>query len=341
MEKFDKELTFLKKSEFFCQFIFIFYGYLESIMVRHLVTLADWNRTDILAVIEKAKDLKANPQKYANSLLQKTLVMIFEKPSLRTHLSFEIGMTQLGGHAIYYNTGTSPLGKGKETIGDTIRVISRYADVLMARLFSHQTMLAMAKYATIPVINGLTNFSHPCQILGDLLTVSEKKGELSGLKLAYCGDSNNNVTHSLMYGCAQVGMNIAIACPEDEAYCPNHGVFNHATAIAKSQGSTLTITHNPIEAVKNADVIYTDTWMSYQIPPEEEKKRVDLLRPFQVNSALWKHAKPDAIFMHCLPATRGNEQTAEIIDGPQSVIFDEAENRLHIQKSIILTLLGK
>lgn len=310
-------------------------------MVRHLITLADWNCQEILSIIEKARDLKANPQKYHNALPFKTLVMIFEKPSLRTHLSFEIGMTQLGGHAIYYNTGTSPLGKGKETISDTIKVISRYADIVMARLFSHQTMTEMAKYATIPVINGLTNFSHPCQIMGDLMTVIEKKGKATGLKMAYCGDSNNNVTHSLLYGCAQIGMNIAIASPEEESYCPNHAVLNHASAIAKTQGSTVTLTHSAAEAVKDADVVYTDTWMSYHVPPEEEKKRLDSLRPFQVNANLWKHAKPDAIFMHCLPATRGNEQTAEIIDGSQSVIFDEAENRLHIQKAIILTLLGK
>lgn len=308
--------------------------------IRHLVTLADWNQQDIMALMEKAKDVKVNPQKYSNALSQKTLVMIFEKPSLRTHLSFEIGMTQLGGHGIYYNTGTSPLGKGKETIGDTIRVISRYADIVMARLFSHQTLIEMAKYATVPVINALTNFSHPCQILADLQTILEKKGTLAGLKLAYFGDSNNNVTHSLLYGCAQVGMNIAIACPEDDAYAPNHGVLNHATAIATTHHSTVVVTHNPLEAAKDADVIYTDTWMSYHVPPEEEKKRLDILRPFQVNAKLMEKTK-NAIFMHCLPATRGNEQTAEVFDGPASVVFDEAENRLHAQKAIMLTLLGK
>ncbi len=309
--------------------------------IRHLITLADWNREDIEKLIAKAIDIKANPKKYSDALVQKTLLMIFEKPSLRTHLSFEIGMTQLGGHAIYYNTSTSPLGKGKETIADTIRVISRYADIVMARLFSHQTLCEMAQYATIPVINALTNFSHPCQILADLQTIREKKGKLAGLKLVYSGDSNNNVTHSLLYGCAQVGMHIAIACPEDEAYCPNFAVLTHAKAIAAANGSTVTLVHNPLEAAKGADVIYTDTWMSYHVPPEEEKKRLDTLRPFQVNQKVMSVAKPDVIFMHCLPATRGNEQTAEVIDGPASVIFDEAENRLHAQKAVILTLLGK
>lgn len=295
----------------------------------------------ILGVLDKAKKVKAKPEDYWTSLKNRTLVMIFEKPSLRTHLSFEIGMTQLGGHAIYYNTSTSPLGKGKETIADTMRVISRYADILMARMFSHQNFCEMAKYATIPVINGLTNFSHPCQILGDLLTITEKKHQLRGLKLAYVGDSCNNVTHSLLYGCSQVGMNIAVACPGDENFCPNIAVFNHSSVIAKSQGSTVGLFHNAIDAVKDADVIYADSWMSYHVPPEEEKKRVETLKPFQITQQLMKYAKPDAIFMHCLPAQRGYEQTAEVLDGPQSVIFDQAENRLHIQKAIMLTLMGK
>ncbi len=310
-------------------------------MVQHLITLADWNTKQILDVIEKAKKVKAEPQAYFSSLKGKTLIMLFEKPSLRTHLSFDIGMYQLGGHAIYYNASTSPLGKGKESISDTIRVMSRYANILMARMFSHQSLCEMAKYSTIPIINGLTNFSHPCQILGDLLTITEKKGKLEGLKLAYLGDSNNNVTHSLLYGCANVGMHIAVGCPSDENFCPNLGVFNHCLSIAKEKGTKVTLHHDAQEAVKDADVVYTDSWMSYHVPPEEEKKRIETLKPFQVNASLMKHAKSDAIFMNCLPAMRGYEQTAEVLDGPQSVIFDEAENRLHIQKAIMLTLLGQ
>jgi ornithine carbamoyltransferase len=222
-----------------------------------------------------------------------------------------------------------------------IKVISRYADIMMARTFSHQMLVEMAKYATIPIINGLSNFSHPCQILGDLMTISEKKGKLSKLKLVYVGDSCNNVTHSLLYGCSHVGMNIAVGCPRDEAYCPNFGVLHHTMAIAKTKGAGVTLHHDAKEAVKDADIVYTDSWMSYHIPPEAEKPRLEALKPFQVNEQLMKHAKPDAIFMNCLPAMRGYEQTAEVIDGPASVVFDEAENRLHIQKAIILTLLGK
>ncbi|NUM34863.1 MAG: ornithine carbamoyltransferase [Candidatus Brocadiae bacterium] len=310
-------------------------------MVQHLITLADWNTQQVLNVIAKAQDVKANPQKYSSSLQGKSLIMLFEKPSLRTHLSFDIGMYQLGGHSIYYNASNSPLGKGKESLSDTIRVMGRYADILMARMFSHQHLCEMAKHSTIPIINGLTNFSHPCQILGDLLTIKEKKGKLEGLKLAYFGDSNNNVTHSLLYGCAHAGMHIAVGCPRDENFCPNVGVFNHAVSIANGKGTKVTLHHNAQEAVKDADVVYTDSWMSYHVPPEEEKKRIDTLKPFQVNSQLMKHAKPDAIFMNCLPAMREYEQTAEVLDGPQSVVFDEAENRLHIQKAIMLTLLGK
>lgn len=309
--------------------------------MKHLVTLAEWSQKDILNVVEQAKKIKANPQEYAQKLVQKTLVMLFEKPSLRTHLSFDIGMVQLGGHAIYYNLGNSPLGKGKETIADTIKVISRYADIVMARLFSHQAMVEMAKYSSVPVINGLTNFSHPCQILGDLLTISEKKGKLQGLKLAYLGDSNNNVTHSLLYGCALSGVSIAVGCPEEEQCCPNPAVIQHAAEIAKASGSSVSLHHNALDAAKDADVIYTDSWMSYHIAPEEQQKRVSMLMPFQVNQKLLSVARPDVIFMNCLPALRGYEQTAEVIDGPHSVVFDQAENRLHVQKSIILYLLGK
>jgi len=315
--------------------------YERNIMVQHLISLADWNTKQVLDVIDKAKKVKADREAYSTALKGKTLIMLFEKPSLRTHLSFDIGMYQLGGHAIYYNASNSPLGKGKESLSDTIKVMGRYADILMARMFSHQHLCEMAKHSTIPIINGLTNFSHPCQILGDLLTITEKKGNLAGLKLAYLGDSNNNVTHSLLYGCALAGMHIAVGCPGDENFCPNIGVFNHCVNIAKEKGTKVTLHHDAQEAVKDADIVYTDSWMSYHVPPEEEKKRIDTLKPFQVNSQLMKHAKADAIFMNCLPALRGAEQTAEVLDGPQSVIFDEAENRLHIQKAIMLTLLGK
>jgi len=191
------------------------------------------------------------------------------------------------------------------------------------------------------VINALTNFSHPCQIAADLMTIKEKKGNLNGLKLAYVGDSNNNVTHSLLYGCAMVGMDITVGCPEGEAHSPKEKVIKEAEEIAKKTGSKVKVIHDAAEAVKDADVVYTDSWMSYHIPKEEEAERIKTFRPFQVNAQLMKHAKPDAVFMNCLPAMRGYEQTAEVIDGPQSIVFNQAENRLYAQNAIMLKLLGK
>ena len=272
---------------------------------------------------------------------RKTLLMIFEKPSLRTRVSFETGMSQMGGHAIFYDTSTSPLGAGKESIEDTVKTVSRYVDLIMARLFEHSKVEEMAKFAAVPVINALTNFSHPCQILADLMTIQEKKGRLKGLTLAYLGDSNNNVTHSLLFGCAKMEMNIRIGCPPGDQFGPNKKVLSEAVRISKKAGTEVKVTNDPVEAVQGADVVYTDSWMSYHIPPHELNERVRIFTPFQVNAKLMKHAARDAIFMNCLPALRGYEQTAEVIDGPQSVVFDEAENRLHVQKAVMIKLLEK
>jgi ornithine carbamoyltransferase len=261
--------------------------------------------------------------------------MIFEKPSLRTRVSFEVGMTQLGGHAIYYNVATSPMGK-KESIADTASTASRYVDIIMARLFSHEQLSELANHSDVPVINALTDFSHPCQILSDLLTIREKKGKLAGLKLAYLGDANNNVTHSLIFGCALAKIDLSIGCPKAEEYKPKPQVLNRANPLL--QGSEIILT-DAKTAVRGADIVYTDSWMSYHIPEEKRAAREAALMPFQVNKELMALAKPDAIFMNCLPAIRGMEQTAEVIDGPQSVVFDQAENRLHMQKAILLKLL--
>lgn len=306
--------------------------------MNHLLALSDWSSDKILNVLDLADDMKANPQNYASAMEQKTLLMIFEKPSLRTRLSFETGMTQMGGHAIYYHTGNSPMGAGKETVSDSIQTASRFVDVIMARLFKHTDAAEMAKYATVPVINALTDYTHPCQILADLQTIREKKGTLKGLKLAYLGDGFNNVTHSLMFGCAKVGMDIAVGSPAGAEYSPDAKVTEMAQAIAAENGATVTVTSDPVEAIKDADVVYTDSWMSYHIPKDQEEARVKLFMPYQVNAELMSNAKPDAIFMNCLPAQRGYEQTAEVIDGPQSVVFDEAENRMHAQKAVVLTL---
>lgn len=306
--------------------------------MNHLLALTDWSSEKILNVLDMADDMKANPEKYRSAMMQKTLLMIFEKPSLRTRLSFETGMTQMGGHAIYYHTGNSPMGSGKETVSDSIQAASRFVDIIMARLFKHSDAVEMAEHATVPVINALTDYTHPCQILADLQTIREKKGTLKGLKLAFLGDGFNNVTHSLMFGCAKVGMNVAVASPAGDEYSPDADVTKMTEAIAAETGATVTVTTDPIEAIKDADVVYADSWMSYHIPPEQEEARVKLFMPYQINTELMAHAKPDAIFMNCLPAHRGYEQTAEVIDGPQSVVFDEAENRLHAQKAVVLTL---
>ncbi len=306
--------------------------------MKHLISLKDWSAEAIFEVLDLAVSVKAAPAQYADVLKQKTLLMIFEKPSLRTRISFEAGMTQLGGHAIYYDMSTSPMGGGKETIEDSIKVISRMCDLVMARLFHHADLLEMAEHATIPIINALTDNSHPCQILADLLTIQEKKGDLKGLTLAYLGDGFNNVTHSLMNGCTKVGMNIRVGSPK--GHMPAGEVVDHCTDFAEKSGSTLLITDDPAEAVKGADVVYTDSWMSYHIPKEEEAERIKIFTPYQVNAALMAQAAPDAIFMNCLPAARGAEQTADVIDGPQSVVFDEAENRLHAQKAVLLKLSG-
>ncbi|MDR0993842.1 MAG: ornithine carbamoyltransferase [Verrucomicrobiota bacterium] len=307
--------------------------------MRHLLTLDDWSAEHIAEAISTARAIKADPQEYEDALRRKTLCMIFEKPSLRTRLSFEAGMNQMGGHAIYYDTSTSPLGNGKETIADTIRTMCRYVDIIMARLFKHEDLLEMAAFSTVPIINALTNFSHPGQILADLQTIEEHKGRLAGLKLAYLGDSFNNVTHSLLFACPKMGMHLSIGCPAGKEYEPAPEAFAAATADAKKTGSRFVLTHDAAEAVRDADVVYTDSWMSYHIPKEQAAERVRIFMPYQVTADLMKKAKPDAIFLNCLPAMRGMEQTAEVIDGPQSVVFDEAENRMHMHKALMLLLL--
>ncbi len=304
----------------------------------HLISLKDCSTERVEGLLDLAREVKKAPAKFENAMHRKTLLMIFEKPSLRTRVSFETGISQMGGHAIFYDTSTSPVGAGKESVGDTIRTVSRYVDLIMARLFEHARVEEMAREATVPVINALTNFSHPCQVLGDLQTIREKKGELKGLTLAYLGDGNNNVTHSLLLGCSKMGMHIRVGCPEGEEFSPVKDVIRESLRVGKKTGANVVITHDAIEAAKGADVVYTDSWMSYHIPPHRLNERVKIFTPYQVNAALMRHAAKDAIFMNCLPALRGYEQTAEVIDGPQSVVFDQAENRLHVQKAVMIKL---
>ena len=264
----------------------------------------------------------------------KTLAMIFEKPSTRTRVSFEVGMWQLGGHALYLSASDLQLGRG-ETIADTAMVLSRYVDGIMARVFAHQTILDLVKYSSVPVINGLSDFTHPCQGLADLFTIYEKKGRLSGLKLAYIGDGNN-VAHSLLFGCSKVGMDIILACPR--GYEPDLEVVSKAKEEGGRSGCKVKVTNDPKEAVRKADIIYTDVWASMGKEKEHEK-RVKIFKPYQVNGKLVKEAKEDYLFMHCLPAHRGEEVTDEVTDSKNSVIFDQAENRLHTQKAVLALIM--
>lgn len=307
--------------------------------MRHLLTLEDWTPAQIAEAIATARAVKTDPARYHDALRRKTLCMIFEKPSLRTRLSFEAGMNQLGGHAIYYDTSTSPFGAGKETIADTVRTMCRYVDIIMARLFKHEDILEMARHSTVPVINALTNFSHPGQILADLQTIEEHQGALAGLKLAYFGDSFNNVTHSLLFACPKMGMHLSVACPAGPEYEPAPAAFAAARADAERNGVAFQVTHDAAEAARDADVVYTDSWMSYHIPKDKADERTAIFAPYRVTADLMRRAKPGAVFMNCLPALRGMEQTAEVIDGPQSVVFDQAENRMHMHKSLLLLLL--
>jgi len=263
--------------------------------------------------------------------------MVFEKPSLRTRVSFETGMTQLGGHAIYLAPSDIGLGK-RESIGDTAKVISSMANVIMARTFSHETVEKLACFSTVPVINGLSDLEHPCQILADVMTIWEMKGALKGLYIAYVGDGENNVTHSLCLIAGILGMNFSYASPKK--FEMDEFILNKAKQYALKTGSDLVEANDPIIAVKNADVVVTDTWVSMGDESEKEK-RLKVFKKYQVNKKLMSYAKRDAIFLHCLPAYRGYEVTSDVIDGSQSMVFEEAENRLHVQKALLIYLLEK
>ena len=305
--------------------------------MKHLIDLNDLTVEEIESLFTLAaklkKELKAG---ITHHLLKgKTLGMIFSKSSTRTRVSFEVGMYQLGGYPIFLSSSDIQLGRG-ETIHDTAKVLSHYIDGIMIRTFKQDDVLDQARFGTIPVINGLTDLMHPCQILSDLFTVYEKKGKLKGLKLAYVGDGNN-VANSLLQGCAITGMDICVASPA--GYECNATIIEQAKHHARKSGSKVVLTEDPEEAMKDADVVYTDTWISMGQEAEKEL-RLKIFMPYQVNSKLFSLAKEDAMFLHCLPAYRGYEVTEDIIDGPNSEVFEEAENRLHMQKAIMVTLMG-
>jgi len=306
-----------------------------SLKGRNFVDLVDFERFELRQVLDTAHDLKLKLKRgEPHELLKgKSLAMIFMKSSTRTRVSFEVGMTQLGGHALYLEPGGTQLGRG-ETIGDTAQVLSRYCDVIMARVYGHNEVSELAKFATVPVINGLSDLLHPCQIMADMQTIEEHKGELEGLKITYVGDSNN-VSNSIMQGCTIMGMDVTIGSPK--GYTPSDEMLKKATTLSKRYGTNLEVVSSPSEAVKGADVIYTDTFFS--MGQERSKEKEDALMPFQVNEALIGAAKSDVIVMHCLPAHREEELTSEVMDGPHSVVFDQAENRLHAQKAILALIV--
>ncbi len=307
-------------------------------MKKDFISLHDYSKEEITKLLELALKLKHEQKNgIAHPILKgKTLGMIFTKSSTRTRVSFEVGMTQLGGYPLFLSGSDIQLGRG-ESIYDTANVLSRYLDAIMIRTYDHKDVLDLAEYASIPIINALTDLLHPCQVLADLQTTYEHKGKLEGLKMAYIGDGNN-MAHSLMYGCAKVGMEIAVATPK--GYECNAEIVENAKADAKKCGGKVITTYDPVEAIKDADVVYSDTWVS--MGQESEKaERISIFMPYQVNKELFAKAKSDAVFMHCLPAYRGYEVTEDVIDSPQSVIFDEAENRLHAQKAVMATLMSK
>ena len=305
--------------------------------MNDFISLHDLTKEEIENLIKLSLKLKKEQKEgIEHKLLKgKTLGMIFSKSSTRTRVSFEVGMTQLGGYPLFLSSNDIQLGRG-ETIYDTAKVLERYIDGIMIRTFSHDDVIELAEHADIPVINALTDLLHPCQVLADLQTVYEKKGTLEGLKFTYIGDGNN-MAHSIMYGCGKMGIDCAIATPEN--YKPLEEVINNAKDDFKKSGANLLLTEDPVEAIKNADIVYTDTWVSMG-QEEEKQERLKVFMPYQIDAKMFKNAKDDAIFMHCLPAYRGFEVTADVIDGKNSVIFDEAENRLHAQKAIMATLMA-
>jgi len=307
-------------------------------LAKDLLDVAAVSKAEVESLLTLAAELKDKQQRgIAHPLLEgKTLGLLFQKPSTRTRVSFEAGMNQLGGHALVLPMADIQLSRG-ESVADTARVLSRYLDGIVIRTYDHATVEEWAREATMPVINGLTDLSHPCQALSDLLTIQEKKGKLKGIKIAYVGDGNN-VANSLIEAAAKMGMTIGLGCPS--GYQPDQHVVDVARLEAAKTGAVIELGHDPHVAVKEADVIYADVWISMG-REREQARRLKVLAPYQVNSRLVGKAKPDAIVMHCLPAHRGEEISAEVLDGPQSVIIDQAENRLHMQKAILTKLLGK
>jgi ornithine carbamoyltransferase len=304
---------------------------------KNLLSIEELSREEIDEILALTAKVKARPQDYRRALDGKTLAMIFQKPSTRTRVSFEVGMFELGGSALFLGANDIQLHRG-ETVADTARVLSRMVDGIMARVFAQQDLVDLARFGTVPVINGLSDLLHPCQALADYFTLLEHRGRLAGLSIAYVGDGNN-VCHELLLGAAKLGVAARVACPE--GYDPDPRILASAVRCAQELRTTVpVVTRDPAEAVEGADAVYTDVWTSMGQEAEKEL-RLRAFRGFMVTPEMMAKASPEAVFMHCLPAHRGEEVAAEVIDGAQSVVFDEAENRLHVQKAILILLLGR
>jgi ornithine carbamoyltransferase len=309
----------------------------ESLAGRDLISLADYSGPELLTILQRARQLKElqrrrEPHRWLEG---RTLAMIFEKPSLRTRCTFETGMTQLGGHAIDLASEHMQMGT-RETVPDVARNLERWVDAIMARVFVHSTVTTLAQYAGVPVVNGLSDYSHPCQILADLQTIEERKGTLRGLKISYVGDGFN-IANSLLFAAGALGLELHVATPPD--YEPDEGVVARARRTGRATGAKLEVYHDPRAAAEGADVIYTDSWISMG-QETERAERLRVFPPYQVNAGLVALARPDAMVMHCLPAHRGEEITDEVMDGPHSAVFDQAENRLHAQKAVLTLVVG-
>ncbi len=303
-------------------------------MKKDLVSIKDLSQAEIGEIFGLTDELKKDKKKFERVLIGKTLALIFQKPSCRTRVSFEVGMYQLGGNSIYLGPDEINLGV-RESIEDVAKTLSRYVDGIVLRTFAHKNVLEMARYAEVAVINGLSDFSHPCQALADIYTIKEKLKNLDGINFAYVGDGNN-VCNSLLYACAKCGINMNVATPK--GYEPDKEVLGEAKKLARMQNKKIGLFPDPKEAVSGADLIYTDVWASMG-QEKEAQKRKKIFKPFQINAKLVKLAKKGALIMHCLPAHRGEEITAEVMESPNSIVFDQAENRMHVQKAILIKLL--
>jgi len=303
---------------------------------KDFVSLRDFSPAEVRGLVDLACRVKAKPEEYSQALKGKSLAMIFEKPSLRTRVTFDVGIEELGGHAIYLSPAEISLGK-RESVYDIAKNLERMVQGIMIRTFAHEIVEQMAQHARVPVINGLTDFSHPCQAMADYLTMLEVKGGIAGLKVAYLGDGNN-VAHSLMFAGAQLGAQVWIATPPK--FEPNLDAVSWARLCCSETGASITLTHDPELAVSDADVVYTDVWASMGQEAEAQQRKA-IFQPYQVNAGLFGCARNDAILLHCLPAHRGDEVTDEVIDSPQSFVFQQAENRLHAQKAIMVALMAQ